>query len=39
MEPITAALIIPAVAGVVSSFMQADNNADAQAAIEEAVRK
>jgi hypothetical protein len=33
------AFIIPAVAGVVSSFMQAGNNADAQAAIEEAVRK
>jgi hypothetical protein len=34
-----AAVAIPAVAGVVSSFMQAGNNADAQKAIEEAVAK
>ena len=39
MEPITAAIVIPAVAGIVSSFMQADNNKDAQAAIEDAVAK
>ena len=41
MDPITLGLIIgiPAVAGMVSSYMQAGNNADAQKAIEEAVAK
>jgi hypothetical protein len=39
MDPITLAIVVPAVAGVVSSYMQAGNNADAQAAIEEAVNK
>jgi hypothetical protein len=34
-----AAAAIPAVAGIVSSYMQAGNNADAQKAIEEAVAK
>ena len=39
MEPVTASILIPAVVGAVSSFMQAGNNADAQKAIEEAVAK
>lgn len=39
MEPITAAIVIPAVAGIVSSYMQADNNAAAQEEIEKAVAK
>jgi len=39
MDPVTASILIPAVVGAVSSFMQAGNNADAQKAIEEAVAK
>lgn len=39
MDPITLAIVVPAVVGVVSSYMQAGNNADAQKAIEEAVAK
>lgn len=39
MEPITAAIVIPAVAGIVSSFMQAGNNAAAQEEVEKLVAK
>ena len=39
MDPVTAAILIPAVVGTVSSFMQAGNNADAQKVIDEAVAK
>ncbi len=40
MEPITAAaILIPAIAGAVSSYLQADNNADAQKVIDDAVAK
>jgi hypothetical protein len=40
MEPITAAtIVIPAIVGAVSSYMQAGNNADAQKVIDDAVAK
>jgi len=39
MDPITLAIVVPAVAGMVSSYMQADNNAAAQEEIERAVAK
>jgi hypothetical protein len=39
MDPVTASILIPAVVGAVSSFMQAGNNADAQKTIDDAVAK
>jgi hypothetical protein len=39
MDPVTASILIPAVVGAVSSYMQAGNNADAQKTIDDAVAK
>jgi len=39
MDPVTAAILIPALVGTVSSLVQAGNNADAQKTIDEAVKK